>query len=276
MKGFGIYVQNDLLEAKHYQNIGNSLWLYLWLLDKITSISEEGTGKVLGGSPVKFEKIIKDLPLSNKTYTRYIEILVKNGYIAALRTPYGYVFTVSKAKKIFGNQKEKCKVGVSLKRERYVQLAPEICIVGVNKEDNTVDNTNTTSESDDSRGLAIKEKDMSWGTKSDDYEEGAVDFDGDGKIKTSAKPQTKKYPNAPTIRKIFQEVLGRNPANWKTNKNQLTACENLYTERTPEKVRIALQYFKENEESEFCPKINSPYCLDTKWTNLGDFKIKNS
>ena len=128
----------------------------------------------------------------------------------------------------------------------------------------------------DAKASAIKEKDMSWGTKSDDYEEGAVDFDGDGKIKTSSKPQTKKYPNAPTIRKIFQEVLGRNPANWKTNKNQLTACENLYTERTPEKVRIALQYFKENEESEFCPKINSPYCLDTKWTNLGDFKIKNS
>jgi len=134
----------------------------------------------------------------------------------------------------------------------------------------------TISESYDSQDLSIKEKDMSWGTRSDDFEEGTVDLDGDGKIQTQKKPSTRKYPNAPAICKIFQEVLGRSPANWKINKNQLTACENLYTERTPKKVRSALQYFKENESVAFCPKINSPYDLDAKWTNLGDFKIKNS
>lgn len=117
-------------------------------------------------------------------------------------------------------------------------------------------------------------KDMSWNKHADDYEEGTIDLDGDGTLKEEKKPQTRKYPNAPEIRKIFQEVLGRNPANWKINKNQLIACENLFTERTPEKVRSALKFYKEHEGTEYCPIINSPHDLDSKWTNLGDFKLK--
>jgi len=107
-------------------------------------------------------------------------------------------------------------------------------------------------------------------------EEDIIDFDGDGETQEAPRPQTKKYPNAPTIRKIFQEVLGRNPAIWKMNKNQLQACENLYTERTPKSVRSALEYSKENSEEKYCPKISSPYDLDSKWTQLGEFKIKQN
>jgi len=273
MKGFGIYVQNDLLEAKHYQNIGNSLWLYLWLLDKITSISEDGIGKVLGGQPVKFERIIQDLPITDRTYTRYIDKLVESGYITALRTPYGYVFTVTKAKKIFGNKKENRKGYESLKPERTVKLAGENRKVGGNKEDNTVDNTNTLS---DAKASALKDnsKDMGFGNKADDFEEGTVDLDGDGKIDAEKKPSTRKYPNAPAIRQIFQEVLGKSPANWKQNKNQLQSCENLYTEKGVVAVGNALRYFKENKEEKFIPQITSPYDLDSKWTKLANHKTK--
>jgi len=104
-------------------------------------------------------------------------------------------------------------------------------------------------------------------------EEAVVDYDS-GEIVEPVKPQTKKYPNAPAICKIFQEVLGKNPGNWRVNKTQLLACENLYTERTPAKVRSALLYYQANREEKYCPQISSPYDLDSKWTKLGEFKLK--
>ena len=128
----------------------------------------------------------------------------------------------------------------------------------------------------DERGSSGSKKrnDMAWNKQPDDYEELSIDIDGDGSPKTVKTP-TKKYPNAPAIRKIFQEVLGRNPSNWKINRNQLLACENLYTERGPEKVRSALEYYQANREDQYCPTIASPYDLDSKWTNLGEHKLKH-
>lgn len=110
---------------------------------------------------------------------------------------------------------------------------------------------------------------------SDDYEEGFINADGDGSLEGIKKPQTKKYPNAPAVRKVFQEVLGLNPANWKVNKNQLLACENLFTERGIEKVKNALEFYKENKDREFCPRIDSPYDLDAKYVKLSQFKTKS-
>lgn len=267
MKGFGIYVQNDLLEPKHFKAIGQALWLYLWLLDKMTSITEESVGKILGGSPIKFSTIKKDLPMSPASYTRYIAALEKAGYITALRTPYGHVFTITKAKKIFKNKENNKKCDSVKKRITNVRTENNRC--DENKEDNTEDNTITTSESNDS----AKNKDMGFNKYGDDYEEGVVN-DDDLTVVEEKKPQTKKYPNAPAIRKIFQEVLGKNPANWKQNKNQLLACENLYTERGLDKVKNALLFAQENKDNKFCPIIHSPHCLDSKWTKLGEFKLK--
>lgn len=128
--------------------------------------------------------------------------------------------------------------------------------------------TKETSEAD-----ASAEKDMSWNKQTDDYEEGVVDMDGDGSLAEEKKKNTRKYPNAPKVRKVFQEVLGRNPANWRVNKTQLIACENLSTERGEEKIRSALEYYQTNKDDKYIPKIDSPYDLDSKWTKLGQHKL---
>lgn len=104
MKGFGIEVKNDLLDPKHHKNMGEAIWLYLWLLDKITSVSETGLGKILGGKPVTIEEIQKELFLPERTYSRYLVKLKKHGYIITTRTPYGLVFYVTKAHKRFSNR----------------------------------------------------------------------------------------------------------------------------------------------------------------------------
>lgn len=108
MKGFGIYIKNDLLDPKHVENMGTSVWLYMWLLDKMTSVTEDGVGNVLGGKPVRYEEDIKvELGISQRTYTRWIKVLEECGYINVTQAPYGLVISVNKAKKVFNNRVDK-------------------------------------------------------------------------------------------------------------------------------------------------------------------------
>lgn len=144
--------------------------------------------------------------------------------------------------------------------------------------DNNVNNINNNSETKVSQSVSnlIENKEnMGWNNSADDYEEGVVDADGDGSVKSTAPVSKAKYPHAPEVRKIFLRVLGRNPANWKVNRTELQACENLYIERGIEKIETALNYYKENQDKEFIPTIDSPHDLDSKWTKLGKHKIKH-
>lgn len=273
MKGFGIYVKNDLLEPKHFKAIGQALWVYLWLLDKMTSISEDGIGKVLGGSPIKFSRIQEDLPMSPASFTRYIEALETSGYITTLRTPYGHVFTITKAKKIFNKKEKENNKNRESQKVRITNVTTENNKCDENKEDNTVDNTNTLSQSE--KGLGNKKKDMSWNKHADDFEEGSIDLDGDGTLKEIKKPATKKYPNAPVVIKLFQEILGINQTFWKKSPAILESCERLYTERGVEKIRNALEFYKERKEDKYCPQITSPKVLEEKYSALSLYKTKH-
>lgn len=84
--------------------MGEAIWLYMLLLDKITSVTESGVGTVLGGKPLKHSDILEYYPLLPRiTYARYVGILKAAGYIETKRTPVGLVFKVLKAKKIFNS-----------------------------------------------------------------------------------------------------------------------------------------------------------------------------
>lgn len=105
MKGFYIHVKNELLDPKHVEAMtGNSVWLFLWLIDKTTSVNENGIGHVYFGRPVTYEMVQEDLGIPVRTYRRYLDILRAAGYINTLRTPTGLVITVNKATKIFGQR----------------------------------------------------------------------------------------------------------------------------------------------------------------------------
>lgn len=104
MKGFGIEIKNDLLDAKHIERMGVAVWLYMWCIDKMTSIDEEGVGKILGGKPIKFEEVGSELGISMRTYRRWISLLENSGYINVKTAPYGLIITVNKAHKRFGKR----------------------------------------------------------------------------------------------------------------------------------------------------------------------------
>lgn len=104
MKGFFIEVTNNLLDPKHRESMGTAVWEFMWCLDKITSIDEDGVGKVLGGRPIKLEEICKEIGGVRRTTMRNLIQLEKHGYIGKRRTPYGIVLWVNKAKKRFGRE----------------------------------------------------------------------------------------------------------------------------------------------------------------------------
>eukprot|EP00697_Spironema_sp_BW2_P000545 gnl/Spiro4/10718_TR5709_c0_g1_i1.p1 gnl/Spiro4/10718_TR5709_c0_g1~~gnl/Spiro4/10718_TR5709_c0_g1_i1.p1 ORF type:complete len:313 (+),score=-48.84 gnl/Spiro4/10718_TR5709_c0_g1_i1:115-1053(+) len=101
MKGFGIEVKNTLLDPKHVENMGPTVWLYMWFLDKITAVNDNGVGKVLGGQPVTYAMIEPSLGISRRTYVEWVRILLEAKYINTLRAPTGLVVTVNKAHKEF-------------------------------------------------------------------------------------------------------------------------------------------------------------------------------
>lgn len=163
---------------------------------------------------------------------------------------------------------------ITIVKYSYYQTDPKK-ITNREPTDNQQITTNNKDNKDNNNlGDSSPQKDMSWNKQPEDNEEGVVDFDGDGIVKTLKRPQTKKYPNAPAVRKLFQEILGINPLNWNQNKTQLTSCENLFTERGIESIRKALEFYKEHEGQDFCPSIHSPYDLDCKWAKLGEYKLK--
>ena len=102
--------------------------------------------------------------------------------------------------------------------------------------------------------------------ENESYQEQMIDDDTRELINN--KPQTKKYPNAKSVFNLF----GKYPANWRINKTQLQSAENLFAERGVEQILKALSFFKENKDKEFCPTINSPYDMDSKWAKIIQFK----
>jgi DNA-binding PadR family transcriptional regulator len=96
-----IPVSNGILDIKHYEKIGESLWEFLWLIDRMTKINSAGIGIVLGGKPIKWHEFGFG---NRKSIYRHLKQLQSNGYIEIKRAPYGLIVTINKAKKIFGQQ----------------------------------------------------------------------------------------------------------------------------------------------------------------------------
>jgi len=79
-----------------------------------------------------------------------------------------------------------------------------------------------------------------------------------------------KYPNS---KKVFS-LWGKYPRNWEMNSTQCRAAENLFSERGIEEIENALKWYAKVREKEFCPRIDTPYDLDSKWAKLETFVEK--
>ena len=101
MKGFYIEITNNLLEIKHRKRMGVAVWEYMWCLDRMTKIDDDGVGWVLGGKPIKLEEIEKELGIHRVNISKHLTTLEKYGYLKLIHAPYGISIRVYKAKKRF-------------------------------------------------------------------------------------------------------------------------------------------------------------------------------
>jgi hypothetical protein len=103
---FYITISNGLLKDGHRKRMGSAVWEFMWMLDKITRVDEDGTGWVLGGKAIKLKTISDDLGTHPNTVSENIIKLEKEGYIEKRIAPHGIELKVKRAKKRFGENTE--------------------------------------------------------------------------------------------------------------------------------------------------------------------------
>lgn len=228
MKGFGIEIKNTLLDSKHIKHMGISIWLYMWLLDKMTSISEDGIGKILGGRSVKYEDVNSELKISRRTYQRWITLLTTSNYINTERKIDGLVISVNKAHKWFGKSINRDMPQMS---HDTTKVAHQNDKSGTSTIYNTSNNTNTPEQSSDDNKIKF--------TK-----EGADII----KSFEFINPACKKYYNRPPQRQASDDLI------------KLYGFERvkMVIEKTLPKTN-SIQFF---------PTITTPVQLQEKWATL--------
>ncbi|HEX5430149.1 MAG TPA: hypothetical protein VFX17_03695 [Patescibacteria group bacterium] len=109
MPKYYISISPGLMTKEHHDRMQvnqktSCIWVYLWLIDKITNIDKETQlGMVLGGRSLNYNQIAPELHHNIKTMRQIIRRLYSEGYIYLKRMPRGQIIAVIKAKKSFGH-----------------------------------------------------------------------------------------------------------------------------------------------------------------------------
>ncbi len=102
---YNVPLSNELLyQPGHINKMGQSVWTYLWFLDRITAEHETETGKI---GIVLYKKIISpdqiaselNSQFSTRQIKRHIAVLKKHGYISSFRTKKGCWYIVNNSTK---------------------------------------------------------------------------------------------------------------------------------------------------------------------------------
>lgn len=97
-KDFNTGLRGVLFESRHYERMGQAVWLYGWLVLRQTR--QVGTkGLVLGGRPVSYHEIAEETGFQPRTLESWMRRLRREGYIETRATTAGVVVQITKAKK---------------------------------------------------------------------------------------------------------------------------------------------------------------------------------
>ncbi len=199
---FYITVSNGLLTKEHRDKIGSSVWEFMWCIDKVTKVDDEGFGWVLGGKPIKLEEINS---ACRDTVSRNLNKLQRQGYLRLIRTPYGISIRVAKAKKKFGRRLDD---NVESKR-----LDDNVESLRKNVESNKTVQYDNTSKMGNKDLLKENKKTMVWNKN---HEEDEIQLD-----ENYTKPQKLKKPRSWTKEDIQE---------WADSKRELGLSGEIFME----------------------------------------------
>lgn len=246
MKGYTIDVRNNLLERKHFEAMGEAVWLYMWFLDKMTSVNENGVGKVLGSSAITHDLIFEDLGIPHRTYLRYVDKLRDAGYINTVRLQHGLLVTITKAKKNFSKtaKKRSDKNGVS-KPITYAKTVTS--------------DTPNMSHQHDKNGVSL-------------YIDDNSTVDSNSKINTGITNVIGETPEkfgSTAINEMFdcwKEICGYDiTSNRQKNRN---ACSNLLKKHGADKLTQLIRGVALSQDDQYAPRISDFAGLQSKLNDL--------
>lgn len=87
-------------------------------------------------------------------------------------------------------------------------------------------------------------------------------------IEDVSETETKKEKRDTSYLQVFELFGNPYPLAWKANRTQIQAAKNLLAERGITDIEEALSWYNKHKEDPYCPVVNTPYDLDSKWAKL--------
>lgn len=101
---FYVGIRAGLIDEKHYQKMGNSIWLFMWCVHRQTSVYE-GRGIVLRGQAITYELIHAETGYAIENLRKWLRVLKRGEYVATKFCGNGFQIWV------LGQKKSKVRVG---------------------------------------------------------------------------------------------------------------------------------------------------------------------
>lgn len=254
-ENFFISVSNGILEDTHFEKMGASIWQFLWCLDKVTKIDNEGVGLVLGGKPIQLKDVVGG---HRVTVSRRLTHLEKEGYIKLTHTPYGIVIRVMKVKKRFNKIakpqakriNKSAKEGLAKTLNPLDKSAKPVCENAKPNKTVTIDNTEDNNRVTE-RGDTPKEK-------AEKFFEGVLVLVNGGKVEWLQEMLSKIAEKSPASKKqIWAEV--RKFCDYWTERNSTGTRELWQLQKTFEvDKRLATWFRRAGIEDQKSQKFQAP------------------
>lgn len=260
MAEYIIPIWPGLLRDGHPEKMDRAIWLYVWLLDKMTKIDSEGNGKIWGGKPVKYDDVGETLGISMRSYRRDIKTLEDEGYIVTLRTPYGLVISVTKAKKFYGKTL----------RERYAKTGTSLPKRDVSHQAHHPNDSGTSlSKSGTSNKTITKDNNIRQNNKGEKVKPEEI---GNALVTNQLKPKQKRDGNIDELIDFFHD---RFDLKMKRMGYQRIAASNLIKRYEKSNVLKAIDAAAIVRTERYAPQILSLEDLWSKWDKLAAFYKRN-
>lgn len=244
---FYITISIGLLKDNHRERMGNAVWEFMWLIDKVTLIDKEGFGWVLGGKPVKLKDMA--MGISENHVSKHLIKLAKEGYIMVKHARYGLIIKVRKAQKRFGQKVEK---------SRFNEMGEPI-VSGSTKR------VNPLRQKGEPGGVKKGEPGTSPNI-------GGQDNYIDKTVRHSATAKAVDPKNQ--IFEVFYKTI--NPTINFANSAYRKACETLIEKIGLEKSIRAAEYAVSIQNQKYAPVITNPLQLSNKYGELQGFYAKEN
>ena len=191
---------------------------------------------------------------------------------------------VSEAKRSLINKnivtEKRNKISIQKDYEKWQELRKSVTKVTEKRNSElriSVHTKDTITKDNNCETKVSRKKDiMGWQAKNSDNDDDlpSVDLESGEVVTEKPKKVKREYKQ---VYAMFNKFLGKEiPPNWMLNRTQMQAADNLWKVKGREKIEMMLSFYLENKEHEYCPRILSPYDLDSKWEELKDFKKRNN